>query len=103
MDKLRNFQFPGESRNFAVSAPRQPKPVELEWLVKYDRQPQGVAAVGKAVEVEAQLFSGLDAGNILREFGIETAEEPAWWRQMAATAPKEEEQEKKTENSDGDS
>ena len=102
MEKLRNFQFPGESKKLAVSAPRQPKPAELEWLAKYDRRPQGASAVGKAVEVKAQLFSGLDPGSILQEFGIETAEELAWWSQMAATAHKEKEQEDEPASSDGD-
>ena len=86
LERLRNFQFPGESPAYAVSAPRQPKREELDWLVKYDRAPQGTSAVAEALEVKSQLFRTLDRSSLLREFGINTAEELAWWNQAAAAA-----------------
>jgi hypothetical protein len=85
VEKLRNFQFPGENMKLAMSAPRQPLAEELEWLAKWDRAPQGVSAVARAAEVQAQLFTRLDPSSILREFGIRTADELAWWSQVAAT------------------
>ena len=102
MEKLRNFQFPGEDKKLAVSAPRQPKPEELRWLAKYDRLPQGGSAITRAAEVKVQLCTSLDPGSILREFGIGSADELAWWSQVAAAGHKEEEQQDEPASSDGE-